>query len=142
MCFEDGSRTLDTIHQESVDLLTRELRNLNFDLGYRVISNGIRCLPVQDVETTLYAHHVSHHVGLEVHDYSTVPRGQPLKKGNCITIEPGLYIPDDDKWPKHFRGMGIRIEDCVVVGAQKGLETILTVDAVKEIVDIEALQKQ
>ena len=38
--------------------------------------------------------------------------------------------------------MGIRIEDCVVVGAQKGLETILTVDAVKEIVDIEALKKQ
>jgi hypothetical protein len=36
MCFEDGSRTLDTIHQGSVDLLTRELRNLNFDLGYRV----------------------------------------------------------------------------------------------------------
>ena len=68
-------------------------------------------------------------------------RPEPLRKGNCITIEPGLYIPDDEKWPKHYRGMGIRIEDCVVIGEQKGHETILSVDAVKEIVDIEALRE-
>ena len=67
------------------------------------------------MERTLYAHHISHHVGLEVHDCSTLPRGGILRKGKCITIEPGLYIPDEEKWPKHFRGIGIRIEDCVVV---------------------------
>jgi hypothetical protein len=38
MCVEEGNRTLDMIHQESVDHLTRELRNLGFDLGYRVSS--------------------------------------------------------------------------------------------------------
>jgi intermediate cleaving peptidase 55 len=62
-----------------------------------------------------------------------------LKKGNCVTIEPGVYVPDDERWPKHFRGIGVRIEDCVVVGEDKGLETVLSVDAVKEVVDIEAL---
>ena len=36
MCVEASGRTLDTIHQESVDRLTQELRNLNFDTGYRV----------------------------------------------------------------------------------------------------------
>ena len=36
MCSEEGNRTLDNIHQESVDLLTRELRNLNFDLKFQV----------------------------------------------------------------------------------------------------------
>jgi len=36
MCCEEGNRTLDHIHQESVDLLTSELRNLNFDLRYKV----------------------------------------------------------------------------------------------------------
>lgn len=36
MCVEEGHRTLDHIHQESVDHLSRELRNLGFDLGYRV----------------------------------------------------------------------------------------------------------
>ena len=64
-----------------------------------------------------------------------------LRRGNCITIEPGLYIPDEERWPIHFRGMGVRIEDCVVVGDQKGTETILSVDAVKEIVDVEALRE-
>ena len=77
MCFEEGSKTLDSIHRESIDLLTRELKNLSFNLSYR------------DVEKTLYSHHISHHVGLEVHDCSTLRRGLPLKKGNCITIEPG-----------------------------------------------------
>ena len=67
-------------------------------------------------------------------------RGLPLKKGNCITIEPGVYVPEDEKWPKHFRGIGVRIEDCVVVGEGKGLEVVLSADAVKEVVDIEALR--
>ena len=51
-----------------------------------------------------------------------------------------MYIPDDEKWPKNYRGIGIRIEDCVVVGEQNGREVILSVDAVKEIGDIEALK--
>lgn len=76
-----------------------------------------------------------------MHDCSTLPRGQALKKGNCITIEPGVYVPDDEKWPKHFRGIGIRIEDCVVVGESKGRQIVLSADAVKEIVDIEALKE-
>jgi hypothetical protein len=37
MCYEDGSGNLDVIHQESVKLLTRELRNLSFNLTCRVI---------------------------------------------------------------------------------------------------------
>jgi|SRR5579862_4052429 len=139
MCVEDGQRTMDDIHRESVELLTRELRNLNFQLNYRV--HGRWRELTKDVEKTLYPHHISHHVGLEVHDCSTLPRGQPLRKGNCITIEPGVYVPDDEKWPKHFRGIGIRIEDCVVVGEARGRQIVLSADAVKEIVDIEALRE-
>ena len=36
MCYEEGNKTLDSIHRESVDLLARELKNLNFSLCYRV----------------------------------------------------------------------------------------------------------
>ena len=36
MCYEESGRTLDAIHQESVDMLTRELRQLGFDVGSRV----------------------------------------------------------------------------------------------------------
>lgn len=88
----------------------------------------------------MYAHHISHHVGLEVHDCSTLQRGLTLKKGNCVTIEPGVYVPNDEKWPKSFRGIGVRIEDDVVVGDKKGTQIVLSADAVKEIVDIEALR--
>jgi intermediate cleaving peptidase 55 len=76
-----------------------------------------------------------------VHDCSTLPRGQPIRKGNCITIEPGIYVPDDERWPKHFRGIGIRIEDDVVVGESTGRQIVLSADAVKEIVDVEALRE-
>ena len=43
----------------------------------------------------------------------------------------GIYVPDDDRWPKHFRGMGIRIEDSVAV--QEKHPYVLTTEAVKEV---------
>jgi Xaa-Pro aminopeptidase len=52
-------------------------------------------------------HGVSHHVGLEVHDAPPASYLQPLEAGMMITIEPGVYIPEE--------GIGIRIEDTVLV---------------------------
>jgi len=43
----------------------------------------------------------------------------------------GVYVPDDLQWPKHFRGMGIRIEDSVCVGDEGPV--VLSVEAVKEV---------
>lgn len=43
----------------------------------------------------------------------------------------GLYVPDDDRWPEHFRGLGIRIEDSVCVREENPL--VLTTEAVKEV---------
>ena len=43
----------------------------------------------------------------------------------------GLYIPDTDRWPTHFRGMGIRIEDSIAV--QEEHPYVLTTEAVKEV---------
>lgn len=43
----------------------------------------------------------------------------------------GIYVDDDARWPKHFRNMGIRIEDSVAVGATSPY--ILTKEAVKEV---------
>ena len=51
----------------------------------------------------------------------------------------GIYVPDDERWPKHFRGMAIRIEDSVCV-TEEGPYS-LTTEAVKEVVDIEALRR-
>lgn len=56
-------------------------------------------------------------------------------EGHVITIEPGLYVPSHSRFPKHFHGMGVRIEDDVYVGKHEPL--VLTTEAPKEIVDVE-----
>jgi len=64
-------------------------------------------------------HGVSHMLGMDVHDCAQAKRDVymgPLAAGMVITIEPGLYIqPDDEKFPAEFRGIGIRIEDDVLI---------------------------
>ena len=73
-----------------------------------------------------FIHGTSHHIGLEVHDVGPVNR--PLEPNMVITIEPGIYIPDEN--------IGVRIEDDVLV-TETGY--ILLSDFPKEIEEIEAL---
>ena len=56
-----------------------------------------------------------------------------------LTFNSGIYVPDHDRWPKHFRGLAIRIEDSIAV-MEEG-PYILTTEAVKEVADIEALRR-
>lgn len=74
-----------------------------------------------------------------MHDGPGHPRDEKLTASQCITIEPGIYVPDDQRWPAHFRGMAIRIEDSICVEAEGPF--VLTTEAVKEVVDIEALRR-
>jgi Xaa-Pro aminopeptidase len=88
-----------------------------------------------------YPHGVSHYLGLDVHDSGLhIINGEPrkLEAGMAFTIEPGLYIPaDDESAPKELRGIGIRIEDNVVV-TKTGVEN-LTASCPKEVAELEAL---
>jgi Xaa-Pro aminopeptidase len=73
-------------------------------------------------------HNVSHMLGLDVHDCAKareeVYRHGPLKPGMVLTIEPGLYFqPDDLTVPAKYRGIGVRIEDDVLVTA-KGMKNL------------------
>jgi len=52
-----------------------------------------------------------------------------------ITVEPGVYVPPDFAYPKHFHNIGIRIEDEVLV--HQDHTEVLTVDAPREILDVE-----
>ncbi|KAI3395204.1 hypothetical protein diail_1698 [Diaporthe ilicicola] len=129
LCRADGGLTLDGVHRATEQALRRELRDLGFDVG----ANGSGRLEA------LFPHHVGHYVGLDVHDCPGYGRNVPLRRGHCVTVEPGVYVPaDDDRWPVHFRGMGIRIEDSVYVDDEGPV--VLTAEAVKEVVDIEALR--
>jgi Xaa-Pro aminopeptidase len=68
-----------------------------------------------------YMHQTSHWLGLDVHDvglYREAGESVPLEAGMVLTVEPGLYIPADaDDVPERFRGIGIRLEDSVLVTA-------------------------
>lgn len=88
-----------------------------------------------------YPHGVSHLLGLDTHDSGALQvKGQsrPMEPGWCITIEPGLYFPENDSnVPKDLRGIGIRIEDDILI-TQDGAE-VMTKGVPKEVAEIEAL---
>lgn len=115
--------SLDAIHDYTASELDKELHKLGFENSGR-----------------LFPHHVGHYIGLNVHDSATFGRRTRLEEGMCVTIEPGVYVPDDERWPKHFRNMAIRIEDSIAVG--KDYPVVLTTEAVKEVIDIEALGQE
>jgi Xaa-Pro aminopeptidase len=65
-------------------------------------------------------HGTSHMLGMDVHDCATARNDQyrdgVLEAGMILTVEPGLYIhPDDELFPAEYRGIGVRIEDDVLV---------------------------
>lgn len=66
-----------------------------------------------------FMHGTSHWLGLDVHDvgaYRQDGEWRALKPGMCLTVEPGLYVaPDNDKVDARWRGLGVRIEDDVMV---------------------------
>ena len=117
--------SLSHLHRRSVEMLGAELRALGFNLGRGVL------------ERVLYPHYIGHWLGIDLHDTSSVERGRRFEPGMVITIEPGLYVPDDPAFPAAFRGLGMRVEDDVAIGDTDNI--VLSADAPKEVADIEAV---
>jgi len=125
MCTVKSGKTLNQIHQQFIDILARELS--------KIFNRQLSWMETNDI----CPHHISHYMGMDVHDTEDVSRSIPLKKGMVVTIEPGIYIPYDDRYPKEYQGIGIRIEDNIVVGDKKPIN--LSKDVPKEIYEIEAI---
>ena len=120
------------------------------DVAIEVITQGLMDLGLlkgqlaenieQQTYRQFYMHGLSHWLGLDVHDvgnYKIDGQDRPLQPGMVLTVEPGIYVaPDADVEPK-WRGIGIRIEDNLLI-TQTGFEN-LTLAAPKTISDIEAL---
>ncbi|KAH7888136.1 peptidase M24 [Phlebopus sp. FC_14] len=122
-CTESAELNLHDLHRKSCDLLRRELNQIGFGLH------------TGDLERVLYPHFLSHPIGIDLHESTHLDRGEYLKAGMVITVEPGIYVPPTPQFPKHFHNMGIRIEDEVLVGKEHPV--VLSVAAPKEIVDVE-----
>ncbi|GGK76669.1 aminopeptidase P N-terminal domain-containing protein [Rufibacter glacialis] len=82
-------------------------------------------------------HGVSHYLGLDVHDRGTYG---PFKSNTVITVEPGIYIPEGSPCDKKWWGIGVRIEDDILI-TEKGWEN-LSIGAPRTVKDIEATMAQ
>ena len=90
------------------------------DMGILTMSLDEIMDPAVGLHKRWTLHGVSHMLGMDVHDCAQARAEQYrdgiLEVGMCLTVEPGLYIqPDDELFPAEYRGIGIRIEDDVVV---------------------------
>ncbi|KAJ1961780.1 aminopeptidase [Dispira parvispora] len=124
-CTEATRVSLNYIHFRSAQMLRQELLNLGWDVSQK------------EVDSLLYPHHVGHYLGIDVHDTLDVSRNLELQAGMVVTIEPGVYVPFDDRFSSHFQGLGIRIEDNIEIGKTEPHN--LNESAPKEIHEIESV---
>ena len=97
-------------------------------------------LIAREAYKVFYMHGLGHYLGLDVHDvgeYGSQDNPRLLEAGMVVTIEPGLYIANDADVDDIWKGIGIRIEDDILV-TESGYE-VLTADVPKSIDEIEAL---
>ncbi|HEV7700625.1 MAG TPA: aminopeptidase P N-terminal domain-containing protein [Pyrinomonadaceae bacterium] len=100
----------------SIELLTEGMRKLG------LLKGNTKDLIKKKSYMKYYMHGVGHYLGLDVHDAGRyfvdqkAKNSRPFAPGMCLTVEPGIYVPPDDKSaPAKYRGIGIRIEDDVLV---------------------------
>jgi Xaa-Pro aminopeptidase len=126
--------TIADVHSAASDVLLAGMQEL-----------GLVASDVDEAETLrqmklYFPHRTSHWLGLDVHDpgdYVLDDAPRPLAEGMVFTIEPGLYVPTHSDAPQWLRGIGIRIEDDVLVTADGA--DVLTADLPVDAAAIESL---
>jgi Xaa-Pro aminopeptidase len=105
--------TIDEIHRLDVRIITKGL------VEFGLLKGEVDKLIETEGYKRFFMHRTSHWLGMDVHDVGAYfDSGKPrrLEPGMVLTVEPGIYIaPDDDSVPPEWRGIGVRIEDDVLV---------------------------
>ena len=130
--------TLPAIHDAAVRSLIQGLT----DLG--VLEGDPATLFEEKAYEPFYMHRTGHFLGLDVHDvgnYNVGGQPRKLEPGMVFTVEPGLYFSaQTEQTPVELRGIGVRIEDDVVI-TDNGFE-VLTAEIPKRIDDVEAWMRE
>ena len=127
--------SLPELQEKAIELLTEKM----IELG--LLSGSVNENIESKAYHKYYPHGVGHYLGMDVHDVGIARKGDTpvaFQAGTVITVEPGIYIPtDDNKAPAELRGLGVRIEDDVLVTSDK--PEVLTALVPKGIKEIESL---
>ncbi|BAE75280.1 Xaa-Pro aminopeptidase [Sodalis glossinidius str. 'morsitans'] len=127
-------RSIQEVSEEAVRIMVAGLVKIG------VMKGEVETLIAAQAHQQFFMHGLSHWLGLDVHDvgdYGSSERSRILEPGMVLTVEPGIYIASDADVPAPYRGIGIRIEDNIVITAT-GNEN-LTASVVKEAEAIETL---
>ncbi len=126
--------TLPEIHKIAVRSLIEGM------LSLQLLEGTVDDLFAEESYKPWYMHGTSHWLGLDVHDVGVYAHGETPRKlepGMVFTVEPGLYVREDDEnAPESLRGIGVRIEDDILV-TDDGFENLNTAIP-KAIPDVEA----
>ncbi|XP_020627391.1 probable Xaa-Pro aminopeptidase 3 isoform X2 [Orbicella faveolata] len=130
LCQKDVS--LDYLHHAMLLLLGEELIRIDF------LPKNLTESQLKKAAGEFCPHSVGHYLGMDTHDTHLVSKGLGLHPGMVITVEPGIYISENNKnVPERYRGIGIRIEDDVLITGNG--PDVLTAECPKEVEDIERL---
>jgi Xaa-Pro aminopeptidase len=133
-CCEPG-RHWNEPHEASVKVITSGLLQLG------LLKGELDELIEKESYKEFYMHRIGHWLGMDVHDvgdYKVGNEWRVLEVGMCMTVEPGIYIsPDNTTVEKKWRGIGVRIEDDIVL--TKDGHEILSAAAPKTVAEIEAV---
>jgi Xaa-Pro aminopeptidase len=124
-------------HDAAVNVITRGLLQLG------LLKGNLKTLIKAGKYRRFYMHRTGHWLGMDVHDvgdYKVAEQWRLFEPGMVLTVEPGIYVPDNRNIPKRYRNIGIRIEDDVLV-TKKGNE-VLTAALPTDPDEIEALVGQ
>ncbi len=157
--FSDAQRALYNVVLNAQQQVIKAVKpGVNWDvlqkLSVKIIVDGLVSLGIlkgssqalikSEAYKRFYMHGVGHWLGLDVHDVGARHVGKkprPFEAGMALTVEPGIYIPlESEGVDKKWHGIGIRIEDDVVV-TEDGCD-VLTADLIKSPEAIEALMSQ
>lgn len=125
-----------SIKQANDEVIRIKIQGL-VDLG--ILKGDVDTLIEQQAYRQFYIHGLGHWLGLDVHDVGSYGQDKQriLEIGMVITVEPGIYISEDADVPEQYKGIGVRIEDNLLM-TEYG-NKILTAAVPKEIADIENL---